>query len=136
MRNLESQWFNTKRVHLLFMSQCSRHDSAHTPVMRSFRHPRASHLVAQLCSKSIENSCCSWKTGKRPWEVSLLGHNDFKGPHIPSAPMSAGLRSLAIPYCKEDQEMESSFRLRRKRKWDLLNSIISCRTIKNPVHFQ
>lgn len=34
------------------------------PPMRSFRKPSPYHLVTQPCSKSLENSPCSWTMGK------------------------------------------------------------------------
>lgn len=55
------------------------------------------------------------------WEVALLGHGNFKAPHTSSIHMSPSFRSSETSNYEKGQEMESSFMLRRKRKWDLVD---------------
>ena len=83
------------------------------PLMRSFRKPSPSHHVTQLCSKSLENSPCSWMMEKETIGKSHCLITEALKDHI-SIHMSPRLWSSETPNYTKGQEMESNFMLRGK----------------------
>ena len=70
------------------------------PLMRSFRKPSPSHHVTQLCSKSLENSPCSWMMEKETIGKSHCLITEALKDHT-SIHMSPRLWSSETPNYKE-----------------------------------